>query len=138
MANKPSQDVLLGRLFSIFSIRENAMPVIEIARLNTDLAAAKARWQARQTVHSTFSDAQKKALLGVIVDQAALAAAMKPVAAAAAPHAGFAPAIDWRNHNGNHVSTVKDQGHCGSCVSFGTCALVESMSSIEHGQLLDL
>lgn len=114
------------------------MPVIEIAKLNTDLATAKARWQARQTVHSTLSDAQKRALLGVIVDQAALAAAMRPAATAAAPQAGFAPAVDWRNHNGNHVSPVKDQMNCGSCVSFGTCALVESMSSIEHGQLLDL
>ena len=40
--------------------------------------------------------------------------------------------------NGNHVTPVKDQGNCGSCVSFCSCGLVESMSSIEQHQLLDL
>jgi hypothetical protein len=36
------------------------------------------------------------------------------------------------------VTTVKDQQFCGSCVSFATTATVESMASIEKGELLDL
>jgi C1A family cysteine protease len=113
------------------------MAVIEINALSANLTQAKARWKARQTDKSNLSDAAKAALLGVLVDKAALATAMAPQArAAAAPN--FAPAVDWRSKNGNHITPVKDQGGCGSCVSFGTVALVESMASIEKGQLLDL
>jgi C1A family cysteine protease len=114
------------------------MAVLNIQKLNANLARARARWQPRQTRHANLSDKQKRDLLGVVVDQAALAAAMRPTARAAAAAPNFAPAVDWRNHNGNHVTLVKDQLDCGSCVSFCTSATVESMASIECGQLLDL
>ena len=61
--------------------------------------------------------------------------------AAAPPQATaptFAPAVDWRSKNGNHVSAVKNQGGCGSCVSFGCAATIESMGHIERGVWADL
>ena len=77
-----------------------------------------------------------KALLGVVfTDEDRAPAASPPRAAAQAGPATFAPAVDWRNRNGNHVTSVKDQKYCGS---FCCTAVVESMASIEHGQLLDL
>lgn len=115
------------------------MAQLSIKALSADLAQAQARWQARQTPQSNLTDEQKRSLLGVKVDEASLAKIMAEARARKAAVAPtFAPEVDWRNRNGNHVTPVKDQGFCGSCVSFGTTATVESMASIEKGELLDL
>jgi hypothetical protein len=114
------------------------MPVIDIQTLNDRLSKKNARWRPRQTRHSNLSDEDKRDLLGVTVDPVSLAAVMRPEAMAMAPAPNYAPQVDWRNHNGNHVTPVKDQRNCGSCVSFCTVGTVESMASIECGQLLDL
>lgn len=43
------------------------------------------------------------------------------------------PAIDWRNHQGrNWVTPIRNQRHCGSCVSFATCASLESRTRISR------
>jgi C1A family cysteine protease len=40
--------------------------------------------------------------------------------------------LDWRNHNDcNSVTSVKNQGRCGSCVAFATCACLESRLAIK-------
>jgi C1A family cysteine protease len=110
--------------------------MVSFDELNARLRASSATWTARQTPQFLLSDEQKARLLGVVVNQADLAAVMAPRAQVEAPN--FAPAVDWRNHNGNHVTSVKDQAGCGSCVSFCTVATVESMASIELGQKLNL
>ncbi len=114
------------------------MAVLNVRALAADLVKNQARWQARQTPHSNLTDEQKRNLLGVIVNQDDLARAMAAPRTALALEPTYAPEVDWRNHNGNHVTPVKDQGFCGSCVSFCTTATIESMASIERGELLDL
>ena len=42
-------------------------------------------------------------------------------------------AIDWRNNGGNYVTSIKDQGQCGSCVGFCSCAVIESAVRIKLG-----
>jgi C1A family cysteine protease len=113
------------------------MPGLDITALSMELTRVHARWQARDTPQSALDDIQKRALLGVVRDDTALSRAMAP-SAGAPPVASFAPAVDWRNHGGNHVTPVKHQRNCGSCVSFCTTAVVESMASIERGKTLDL
>jgi C1A family cysteine protease len=115
------------------------MAPIDTATLNNELRAAQARSTARENPHSKLSLDEKKALLGMIVTESDQALARNPpVAAAPAGPPAFAPAVDWRNRNGNHVTPVTDQMRCGSCVCFCCAAVVESMASIELGQLLDL
>lgn len=114
------------------------MANLDTAQLNSDLRDTNATWTARETPQSLLSDDDKKALLGVVFTAADRALAAASPSASAAPPAAFAPAVDWRNFNGNHVTSVKDQQRCGACVSFACTAVVESMASIEHNQLLDL
>src|ERR1700682_374770 len=105
------------------------MPELTIADLSKTLLETRARWVAAENPISLLPSATRKKLLGFDAQTAQKA---RPVAAAAAaPVVGFAPAVDWRNRNGNHVTSVKDQGGCGSCVSFCTVAVTESMASIE-------
>ena len=105
--------------------------------LNAHLSAANTPWVADQTPQSQLSEQQKRRLLGVVIDPEDLSAALAAPRAQSAPLA-FAPAIDWRNNGKNHISPVKDQGQCGSCVSFCTVAVVEAIASIELGKALDL
>ncbi|MCC6725138.1 MAG: hypothetical protein IT258_11555, partial [Saprospiraceae bacterium] len=114
------------------------MSTLKIQALTATLQKKQARWQAMETEVSTMSKAKRQKLLGVEVP--AGFAFPPDTASSRAPGeiAEFAPAVDWRNRNGNHVTPVKHQGGCGSCVSFCTVAVTESMASIEKGQLLDL
>jgi len=109
------------------------MPQLKIADLTSLLQSSQAKWIAKETPLSLLADDKKRALLNPTEPKKAAI-----VAGAAAPPAGIVPAVDWRNRNGNHVTGVKNQASCGSCVSFCTVAVTESMASIEKSQLLDL
>ena len=107
--------------------------------LKTALSKQSVRWHSADTAVAKLDPADKARMLGALPSDESttfMAAAAAAPMMAAAP--AFAPAVDWRNKGGNHVSPVKSQGGCGACVSFGSMALIESMAHIETGRWVDL
>jgi len=99
---------------------------------------SNAKWTVAENNITSLDDDTRRQLLGVEIDRKALAEiAARPRAATAI--VDLPAGIDWRNvHGRNHVSPVKDQLHCGSCVSFCVCATTESVVSIAGGEVIDL
>src|SRR6266542_260781 len=96
------------------------MPTPTFQEIQAALATKSARWIARETPISKLSEAARKHLLGAVPSAAVTAYMAAPHAAApGAPALTFDQRVDWRSRGGtNHVSGVRNQGGCGSCVSF--------------------
>lgn len=98
-------------------------------------------WVAAETEISKLSRTDRRKHLGVKVTKAdikKMADAVKKAskeerkAFEAGMPIGAPVAKDWRNVAGkNYVTSVKNQGPCGSCVSFGTCATIEAAMRIK-------
>lgn len=101
--------------------------------LNRQIREAGADWVAGETSRSAYFDQPQReagSLMGLALAPADALAALTMARSAeltAFATAVVPPAIDWRNHRSqNWVTGVKDQGSCGSCVAFATCATLES------------
>jgi len=79
---------------------------------------------------STWTSAERKRLLGY----------RRPTEVANAPtvmlEGQAAESVDWRDHNA--VNVVQDQGVCGSCWTFSTCAAMEGRKAIFADGLVKL
>ena len=125
-------------------------PTSELAAVRAALADLGHPWQATETRMSRLSPQWRGARLGVpaptqddIEQRAGQAESMAAAAHAArglaitaelAPTATLPAAFDLRNVGGrNFVTGIRDQGACGSCVSFGVTAAMESTAAYTHG-----
>lgn len=114
------------------------MANINIAELSSQLRKAGAKWTAMENVISKMEPQVRKKMLGFDTSNA-MEANLTASAHGLEADLAFDPLVDWRNRKGgNHVTAIKNQGGCGSCVSFCVVGVTESMASIEKGQLLDL
>ena len=109
-----------------------ALERVDAAALQSAILKAGESWQAGLTSVSELSDEEKRLRLGAVPPpgEASLETreqlAASRVGETAAAAAGAPAAYDLRNVGGkNFITPVRDQGGCGSCVAFGSCATVE-------------
>ncbi len=114
------------------------MTIRNISELNAILERSNASWRAVENHMTRMAPEERQRMLGLKVDRKLLSDL------AARPRAfsvilGLPTAVDWRNFNGqNHVSPIKNQAQCGSCVSFCVSAALESTTSISGAGMVDL
>ncbi len=112
------------------------MPSINHKDVQLAINQSNARWMAGLTSLSNLSDAQLRSRLGVIDTKEARARSKASAAAQEPIGESWPQSFDWRNEG--KVTPIKDQGGCGSCVSFGSIAALESRILIQEGFPLDL
>jgi C1A family cysteine protease len=110
---------------------------VELTKVQAQVAALGLDWQPGETVNSNLSLLRTRSRTGAVPPEGQRSLQERAMAAAAAPHesalaaaTGLPSKIDWRNKSGNWVTAIRDQQYCGSCVAFGTVAVLESMIKI--------
>jgi C1A family cysteine protease len=97
----------------------------EVLAVQKAIAGDNLSWQAGETSMSRLSGPVRRMRLG-----SRLAGILPRIPAKDLAPVSLPAVLDWRNHDGNWITSIKDQGDCGSCWAFATTAVLESMVKI--------
>lgn len=129
---------------------QNPRTPVDLEAVRRELAAQGSPWRSGTTAMTQLTEEQRVVRLGVPLPSGEELAARSGqlVQLRAEVHAvgdggiGLPTSFDARNvYGNNYVTPIKDQGDCGSCVAFGTCATLETTAAYTRGQpglVLDL
>jgi C1A family cysteine protease len=99
----------------------------ELDEIRAAIKAKGGKWVADETSVSGLSLAEKKMRAGLDMDQDIAAGLGAPEPPLGALEAAVPATLDWRSFEEvSYVSTVKNQGGCGSCWAFAVTAGLES------------
>jgi C1A family cysteine protease len=104
----------------------------EIKQIKQAIEAKGANWIAGENWVTRLAPEERRRLCGAIlepIDPSKASLLSIPLTDS------LPPVFDWRDNNGNWVTSVKNQGNCGSCWDFSAVAQVESWWKIHNANL---
>ncbi len=111
--------------------------MVDLEQMESASSRLKIEWRPGETANSNLNRLRVRARTGALPPGGRRALTARVRAAARVDHdanmaraAALPTKVDWRRKGGNFVTPVKDQMFCGSCVAFGTIAVLESMVRI--------
>ncbi len=102
----------------------------KLNKIQQAIQKKNANWHAADTRISRMSSAEFRQLLGTYTDHVPLDIDEKMIELPQVEN--LPPSLDWREKDGNWVTTVKNQGGCGSCWDFSAVGQIEAWWKIHY------
>jgi hypothetical protein len=109
------------------ALPQNPAP-LDLTAVRTAILERGARWQAADNALFRLSVKDKQAMLTPTTPSPSPADTLfEPDLDRSLP-----VSLDWRNHGGNFVTPVRNQGYCGSCWDFAAVAAAEARHAVRN------